>query len=118
MDMQADIKLTPAASQKIKQIIASEAKNASNAPKYLRVAIQGGGCAGFKYGFSLDNELSADDFSVRDEQQDVTVLIDSASMQYLAGAEIDYEEKFDSASLVLRNPNAKATCGCGSSFAA
>ena len=80
----------------------------------LRVYISGGGCSGFQYGFTFDEEVAEDDTQV--ENDGVTVLVDSMSIQYLTGAEIDYKEDLSGAQFVIRNPNATTTCGCGSSF--
>ena len=80
----------------------------------LRIFVTGGGCSGFQYGFAFDDERKDDD--VRVERGPVKVVVDAMSLQYLAGAEIDYEDKLDGARFVIRNPNAAATCGCGSSF--
>jgi iron-sulfur cluster insertion protein len=80
------------------------------------VYVSGGGCSGFQYGFTFDEEVNEDDTSV--ENGGVTVLIDSMSIQYLAGAEVDYKEDLSGAQFVIRNPNATTTCGCGSSFSA
>ncbi len=80
----------------------------------LRVYISGGGCSGFQYGFMFDEEVNEDDISI--EKQGVTVLIDSMSIEYLSGAEIDYKDDLSGAQFVVRNPNAATTCGCGSSF--
>lgn len=82
----------------------------------LRVYVQGGGCSGFQYGFMFDNEQNEDDFVI--ESNGIKVLIDSASMMYLEGSEIDYKEELMSSQFVIKNPNATTTCGCGSSFAA
>jgi iron-sulfur cluster insertion protein len=80
----------------------------------LRVFVQGGGCSGFQYGFTFDENLEEGDTQV--ENGGVTLLIDPMSIQYLAGAEIDYKEDIEGAQFVIRNPNASTTCGCGSSF--
>jgi iron-sulfur cluster insertion protein len=80
----------------------------------LRIFVTGGGCSGFQYGFAFDDEHKADDFLV--ERGPITVVVDAMSLQYLQGAEIDYEDKLDGARFVIRNPNAASTCGCGSSF--
>ena len=80
----------------------------------LRVFVTGGGCSGFQYGFTFDEVTAEDDTSI--ERDGVTVLIDSLSFQYLAGAEVDYEEGLQGSKFVVRNPNAASTCGCGSSF--
>ena len=80
----------------------------------LRVYVQGGGCSGFQYGFTFDeNENEGDTKVVTDG---VTLLIDPMSIQYLTGAEVDYTEGLQGAQFVIRNPNATTTCGCGSSF--
>lgn len=91
----------------------------------LRVYVTGGGCSGFQYGFSFDEVVNEDD-TVIDGEGDadgrgghaVQLLVDPMSFQYLAGAEIDYKEDIEGAQFVIRNPNAKTTCGCGSSFSA
>ncbi|MBL8330761.1 MAG: iron-sulfur cluster insertion protein ErpA [Rubrivivax sp.] len=80
----------------------------------LRIYVTGGGCSGFQYGFAFDDERQ--DGDVRVERGPVTVVVDPMSLQYLMGAEIDYEDKLEGARFVIRNPNAKASCGCGSSF--
>jgi len=80
----------------------------------LRIFVTGGGCSGFQYGFAFDDEKKEDD--VRVVRGAITVVVDAMSLQYLMGAEIDYEDKLDGARFVIRNPNASSTCGCGSSF--
>jgi len=105
------IEITESAISKIADILAEE-----NNPKVkLRTFVQGGGCSGFSYGFTLDEEQNEDDFVV--EKSGMNILIDSMSMQYLQGAVIDYKEDLMSSSFVINNPNAQSTCGCGSSFA-
>lgn len=101
---------TDAAANKVKQLIAEE----GNDQLKLRAFITGGGCSGFQYGFTFDEDVAADDMQIRNG--DVTLLIDPMSFQYLVGAEIDYREDVNGAQFVIRNPNAKTTCGCGSSF--
>ncbi len=81
----------------------------------LRVFITGGGCSGFSYGFTFDEEVAEDDAVV--ERQGVTMLVDAMSYQYLLGAEVDYREGLQGSQFVVNNPNASATCGCGNSFA-
>ena len=76
--------------------------------------MQGGGCSGFSYGFTLDEEQSEDDFVI--DKNGLSVLVDSMSMQYLQGATIDFKEDLMGSSFVINNPNAQSTCGCGSSF--
>jgi iron-sulfur cluster insertion protein len=80
----------------------------------LRIFVSGGGCSGFQYGFAFDEEVKADDTCV--EAGAIKVLVDASSLQYMAGAEIDYEEGLEGSRFVIRNPNAASTCGCGSSF--
>jgi iron-sulfur cluster insertion protein len=80
----------------------------------LRVFVSGGGCSGFQYGFTFEENANEDDTRV--EKNGVTLLIDPLSFQYLAGAEIDFQEGVQGAQFVIKNPNAKTTCGCGSSF--
>ena len=82
----------------------------------LRIFVQGGGCSGFQYGFTFDENEQDGDTVV--ENQGVKLLIDPMSYQYLVGAEIDYSEGLEGAQFVIRNPNAVTTCGCGSSFSA
>lgn len=102
--------ITENAQTKIADLIAEE-----NNPKLgLRVFVQGGGCSGFSYGFTFDEEQNEDDFEV--PGSNYKILIDSMSMQYLQGAEIDYKEDLMGSSFVIKNPNATTTCGCGSSF--
>ena len=106
------IVFTDSAATKVGALIAKE----GNDNLKLRVYISGGGCSGFQYGFTFDEEVSEDDTSI--EKGGVTVLIDSMSIDYLKGAEIDYKEDISGAQFVIRNPNATSTCGCGSSFSA
>ena len=80
----------------------------------MRTFVQGGGCSGFSYGFTLDEIQNEDDFSF--PLDEFRVLIDAMSMQYLQGAEIDYAEELMGSSFTIKNPNAQTTCGCGSSF--
>ena len=101
---------TDSAAGKVATLIAEE----GNDNLKLRVYISGGGCSGFQYGFTFDEEVNEDDTQV--ENGGVTVLVDSMSIQYLNGAEIDYKEDVSGAQFVIRNPNASTTCGCGSSF--
>ncbi len=101
---------TDAAAVKVKELIEEEENNAL----MLRVFISGGGCSGFQYGFTFDEDLTDGDTVV--ENEGVKLLIDPMSIQYLMGAEIDYSEGLEGAQFVIRNPNAQTTCGCGSSF--
>jgi iron-sulfur cluster assembly accessory protein len=81
----------------------------------LRVSVEGGGCSGFQYRFDMDREKAADDLMI--ERNAATVLIDPVSMEYLAGSEIDFVDDLIGASFKVNNPNVKAACGCGTSFA-
>ena len=101
---------TDSAARKVDSLIKEE----DNPNLKLRVFIQGGGCSGFQYGFTFDEDLLDGDAQV--QNQGVTLLIDPMSIQYLMGAEIDYKEDIEGAQFVIRNPNAATTCGCGSSF--
>ena len=101
---------TDSAVAKVADLIAEE----NNEALKLRVFISGGGCSGFQYGFTFDDEVNDDDTIV--EKGEVTLLIDAMSYQYLVGAEIDYTEGLEGARFVINNPNAQTTCGCGSSF--
>lgn len=103
---------TDSAAAKVSELIAEE----GNDNLKLRVYVTGGGCSGFQYGFTFDEEVNEDDTQV--VNGGVTVLIDSMSIQYLQGAEVDYKEDLSGAQFVIRNPNATTTCGCGSSFSA
>jgi len=101
---------TDAAAVKVRELINEEGNDAL----MLRVFISGGGCSGFQYGFTFDENVSEGDVVI--ENSGVKLLIDPMSIQYLAGAEIDYSESLEGAQFVIRNPNAATTCGCGSSF--
>ena len=104
------ITISESAKTKIKDLLLEE-----NNPKLsLRTFVQGGGCSGFSYGFTFDEEINEDDFEV--PLDEFRVLVDSMSMQYLSGAEIDYKEDLQGSSFNIKNPNAQTTCGCGSSF--
>ncbi len=102
---------TDDAARKVKSLIEEE----NNLDLKLRVFIAGGGCSGFQYGFTFDDEIGEDDTVL--EKMGVAILIDSMSYQYLVGAHIDYQEKLEGSQFVIRNPNVTSTCGCGSSFA-
>ena len=80
----------------------------------LRVSVEGGGCSGFQYKFDFDRARAADDLVL--ERDGAVVLIDAMSQQYMAGAEIDYVDDLIGASFKINNPNAKSSCGCGTSF--
>ena len=106
------INVSQTAASKINELLTEEGKTGSG----LRVFVQGGGCSGFQYGFTFDEAVEEGD--TRIDNAGVTLLIDPMSIQYLAGAEIDYKEDIEGAQFVIRNPNATTTCGCGSSFSA
>lgn len=112
----ADIYFSVSAADKVASLIAEEKKPELN----LRVFVTGGGCSGFQYGFTFDDKIKEDDTVIEqncsDGQSSVKLLVDSMSYQYLNDAEIDYVENIQGAQFVIRNPNAKTTCGCGSSF--
>jgi iron-sulfur cluster insertion protein len=102
--------VTEAAQAKINEVLAEE-----NNPKMkLRMFVQGGGCSGMSYGFSLDDVINEDDFQI--PFSTTSVLVDAMSMQYVTGATIDYKDDLSGSQFVIRNPNAETTCGCGSSF--
>lgn len=109
-DIPQPLDFTQAAAAKVSGLIEDE----NNPNLKLRVYITGGGCSGFSYGFTFD-ENSADDDTVV-TKEGVTLLVDSMSFQYLVGAKIDYLEDLQGARFVIENPNATTTCGCGSSF--
>jgi len=109
-EVPAPLVFTDSAADKVKQLIEEE----GNPELKLRVFVQGGGCSGFQYGFTFDEDTNEDDTTM--SKNGVTLLIDSMSYQYLVGAEIDYKEDINGAQFVIKNPNASTTCGCGSSF--
>ena len=111
--METETALPVAVSARAAKRIAEILKN-EPAPSMLRVAVTGGGCSGFQYGFTFDEKVEEGDTQV--ENEGVTLLVDPMSFPYLAGAEIDYSEGLEGAQFVIRNPNATTTCGCGSSF--
>ena len=106
----APLQFTPAAAAKVRELVAEE----GNAALKLRAYIQGGGCSGFQYGFEFDEGQNEDDIAIVTDG--ATLLVDPLSLQYLIGAQVDYSESLAGAQFVIRNPNAKTTCGCGSSF--
>ena len=109
--LERPLQFSSAAAAKVRELIAEEGNDALK----LRVYIQGGGCSGFQYGFEFDEQQAEDDLAIQTDG--VTLLVDPLSLQYLMGAEVDYTESLHEAQFVIRNPNAKTTCGCGSSFA-
>jgi len=95
---------------KVKDLIAEE----GNPNLHLRVYVSGGGCSGFQYGFAFEESTTEGDTLV--EHDGIRVLVDPMSLQYLSGAHVDFQDGLDGARFVIKNPNAKSTCGCGSSF--
>lgn len=112
MEASSLMEVTEAAAHKVRQLIDEE----GNPHLFLRVYISGGGCSGFQYGFSFDEQRAEDDAVI--EKSGIAVVIDPLSLQYLHGAQLDYRESLQGAQFVIHNPNAKTTCGCGSSFSA
>lgn len=122
--MNADIQFTQAAANKVGDLIVEEGNDKLN----LRIYITGGGCSGFQYGFAFDENINQDDIIVTQQYSNTTsennnlnisevkLLIDPLSFQYLESAEVDYKEDLHGAQFIIRNPNAKTTCGCGASF--
>ena len=108
--MSDSLVFTDSAALKVKALMVDEA----NPNLKLRVFVSGGGCSGFQYGFTFDENQEEGDTRV--EKQGVALLIDPMSVQYVLGAEIDYKDDINGAQFVIRNPNASTTCGCGSSF--
>ena len=106
----SSINLSARAVHKVLQLVAEE----ENPALKLRVFITGGGCSGFQYGFSFEEESADDDVVV--EVGGVTLLVDPMSFQYLVGSEVDYTEGLEGSRFVVNNPNAATTCGCGASF--
>lgn len=104
------ITISASAKTKIKDLLYEE----DNPNLSLRTFVQGGGCSGFSYGFTFDEITNEDDFEI--PLDEFKILVDSMSMQYLQGAEIDYKEEIMGSSFSIKNPNAQSTCGCGSSF--
>jgi iron-sulfur cluster insertion protein len=104
------ITVTKAAETKITDILAEE----NNPALRLRMYVQGGGCSGMSYGFTLDEIMNEDDFEI--PMESTSVLVDAMSMQYVSGATIDYKDDLSGSQFVIKNPKAETTCGCGSSF--
>ncbi len=109
MNAQA-LEMTDSAANKVRQLRDSE----GNQDLMLRVYVTGGGCSGFSYGFNFAESVNEDD--AKFEKEDVTMLVDSLSYQYLVGSEVDYIEGLEGSRFIIKNPNATTTCGCGSSF--
>jgi iron-sulfur cluster insertion protein len=106
----APILISENAALKVKELITEE----GNPNLQLRIYVSGGGCSGFQYGFAFEEATGNDDIVI--EKEGVRVLVDPVSMQYLAGASVDFQDGLDGSRFVINNPNAKSTCGCGSSF--
>ncbi|MDI1310444.1 MAG: iron-sulfur cluster insertion protein ErpA [Methylotenera sp.] len=106
----APIIFTTNAAGKVSEMLIEE----GDATLKLRVYVTGGGCSGFQYSFAFDDQVAEDDLAL--EKEGVTLLVDAMSYQYLVGATIDYQEGLEGSRFVITNPNATATCGCGSSF--
>ncbi len=106
---ESNFAITDSAAAQIAKILDSEADGAC-----LRVAVQGGGCSGFSYIFSIDDTQTADDLAF--SRDGITVLVDDMSLQYMEGSEIDWVDDLIGASFQIKNPNATASCGCGTSF--
>jgi iron-sulfur cluster insertion protein len=104
------ITITENATIRLKDILAEE----DNPNLKLRIFVQGGGCSGMQYGFTLDEDQNEDDFSL--DEGGVQILVDAMSMQYLTGAKIDYKDDIMGSNFAIDNPNAQTSCGCGSSF--
>lgn len=104
------LQFTDAAANKVKNLIADE----ENPELKLRVYITGGGCSGFQYGFTFDDQMNDGDMTI--EKQGVALVVDPMSLQYLVGGSVDYTEGLEGSRFIVTNPNAKTTCGCGSSF--
>ncbi len=104
------LQFTEAAARKVKNLVADE----ENPDLKLRVYITGGGCSGFQYGFTFDDKINDGDMTI--EKSGVALVVDPMSLQYLVGGSVDYTEGLEGSRFVVTNPNAKTTCGCGSSF--
>ncbi|MBJ7537043.1 iron-sulfur cluster insertion protein ErpA [Marinomonas transparens] len=104
------IEFTEAAAAKLQTLIEEE----ENDRLMLRVYVTGGGCSGFQYGFTFDEEHQEDDTEVK--RHGVTLVVDPLSFQYLVGSEVDYKENLEGSRFTVQNPNATSTCGCGASF--
>ena len=104
------LQFTQGAASKVKSLVEEE----GNPRLKLRVFVTGGGCSGFQYGFTFDDEMADDDTVV--EREGVSLVVDPMSFQYLVGAAVDYQEGLEGSRFVIKNPNASSTCGCGQSF--
>ncbi len=104
------LQVTAKAVARVRNLVEEE----ENPDLKLRVFVTGGGCSGFQYGFAFDESVAEDDTII--DKDGVQVLVDALSIQYLQGSEVDYEEGLQGSRFLIQNPNAKTTCGCGSSF--
>lgn len=109
--LDTNIQMSARAADKVSELIQDE----ENDELKLRVFVTGGGCSGFSYGFTFDDDIAQDDTVVR--RSGVTMVVDPMSYQYLVGAEVDFKEDLQGSQFVVTNPNASSTCGCGNSFA-
>jgi len=109
-DMPSLLEFTPRAAAKVAELIVEEGNPNLN----LRLYVTGGGCSGFTYGFAFDDQIAEDD--TRTVTEGVSLVVDAMSVQYVMGARVDFEEGLEGSRFVIHNPNAQATCGCGSSF--
>ena len=109
--LDTNIQMSARAADKVSELIQDE----ENDELKLRVFVTGGGCSGFSYGFTFDDDVAQDDTVVR--RSGVTMVVDPMSYQYLVGAEVDFKEDLQGSQFVVTNPNASSTCGCGNSFA-
>ena len=109
--LDTNIQMSARAADKVSELIQDE----GNDELKLRVFVTGGGCSGFSYGFTFDDDIARDDTVVR--RSGVTMVVDPMSYQYLVGAEVDFKEDLQGSQFVVTNPNASSTCGCGNSFA-
>ncbi|MGK2959915.1 MAG: iron-sulfur cluster insertion protein ErpA [Candidatus Malihini olakiniferum] len=108
--MAMPLQFTDAAAKKVKVLVADE----KNSELKLRVYIIGGGCSGFQYSFTFDDKINDGDMTIK--KHGVVLVVDQMSLQYLVGGSVDYTEDLEGSRFVVTNPNAKSTCGCGSSF--
>jgi iron-sulfur cluster insertion protein len=107
---ESPISFSDNAAAKVRDLITEE----GNPNLQLRIYVSGGGCSGFQYGFAFEEIAANEDIVI--EKGGVRVLIDPVSLQYLTGADVDYQESLEGSRFVIKNPNAKSSCGCGSSF--
>ena len=104
------IEFSDAAARKVKTLVEEE----ENPNLKLRVYVTGGGCSGFQYGFTFDEKVNEGDTTI--DKNEVTLVVDPMSLQYLVGGEVDYTEGLEGSRFLVTNPNATTTCGCGASF--